>query len=186
MTGLRQAALVLHGLADTDRAWMLGQLPSHQAAPVHELLIELRDLGIPTDPSFAAQALASHRKRAFRASPRGQEPDSTQFVRATSVESLRRVLDGEPQGLIAVLLAAADWPWRDAYLATQEPARMRALVELSRGKPGGARLQSQVVVAVAKRLRASGGNAPSAAASGSSVLRRLRELVIPRLGRDRI
>jgi hypothetical protein len=187
MSGLRQAALVLHGLADADRAWMLGQLPPEQAAPVGELLAELRELGIPHDPAFASQALASDPVHAIRARPAAAANDPAARMRAASVEQVQRAVEGESQGFVAVLLVAGDWPWYRDFLAAQEPARMRALVDLVRGQPGGPRLRAQVVAAVAQRVRDI-GSVPAPlqvqAARGKS-LRQLGAMVIPMFKRGR-
>lgn len=186
MSGLRQAALVLHGLADADRAWMIGQLPAEQAGPVRELLAELCELGIPNDPSFAAQALASDHVHAVR--PRASAtfaPAPEEVLRSASVEQLQRVLEGEPQGFVAVLLVAGDWPWCQPYLTVQEPARMRALVDLVRAQPGGPRLRAQVLAAVAARLREQSAAAPAAQGVAPGKLRHLGRLVLPMLKRGR-
>jgi hypothetical protein len=187
MSGLRQAALVLHGLADADRAWMLGQLPPEQAGPVGELLAELRELGIPNDPGLAAQALARDPVHAVRTRAPSAANDPFTLMRTASLEQVQRALEGESQGFVAVLLVAGDWPWYRDYLAAQEPARMRALVDLVRGQPGGPRLRTQVVAAVAARLRESTG-APALIqvqpAKGKS-LRQLGAMVIPLFKRGR-
>lgn len=187
MSGLRQAALVLHGLADADRAWMLGQLPPEQAAPVRELLTELRELGIPHDPGLATQALASDPVHAIRTRAPQAANDPFALMRTASVDQVQRALEGESQGFVAVLLVASDWPWYRDFLAAQEPARMRALVDLVRGQPGGPRLRTQVVAAVATRLR----DRPAApaplqlpSAKGKS-LRQLGAMVIPMFKRGR-
>jgi hypothetical protein len=189
MSGVRQAALVLHGLADADRAWMLGQLPPEQAGPVRELLTELRELGIPNDPGLATQALASDPVHAIRTRPAPAANDPVALMRAASVEQVQHAVEGESQGFVAVLLVAADWPWYRAFLAAQEPARMRALVDLVRDQPGGARLRTQVVAAVAARLR----ERPAAAAplrvqaqpARGKSLRQLGAMVIPMFKRGR-
>jgi len=161
MSGLRQAALVLHGLSDVDRTWMLGQLSADQAGLVGKLLAELCELGIPSDPSLAAQALAGNQIRPIRTRPAAKSNDPADTVRAASAAQLQRVLQGESQGLIALLLAAGEWPWRDVYLAVQEPARRRVLVELMAARAAGPRLQAQVLGAVARRLRELGTIAPT-------------------------
>ena len=185
MSGLRQAALVLHGLADADRAWMIGQLPAEQVAPVRALLAELRELGIPNDPSFAAQALASDEVHAVRARVAARADDFLQVVRGASAAQLQRVLEGESQGFVAMLLVAGDWPWQAEFLAAQEPARMRALADLVASEPGGPRLRAQVVAAVAARLRKQAAAAGAQPAVQRGALRRLGAKVLPMLKRGR-
>ena len=160
MSGLRQAALVLHGLADADRAWMLSQLAPEQAVQVGALLAELRELGLPNDPSFATQALGAEQLAAMRVQPPAAPQGPAEAVRAAAPDRMLRVLEGECPGFVAILLASDDWPWRAAFFASLSPARMRAVQDAVRGSESGARLRSQVIAAVARRLRDAGVASP--------------------------
>ena len=186
MSELRQAALVLHGLSDTDRSWMLGQLLPHQAETVGGLLAELRELGIPRDPSLAAQALAAQGVKPIRTRPPTPANDPAEAVCSASTAQLHRVLEGESHGFVVVLLAAGEWPWRAAYLEMQEPARRRALMDRIAVDTSGPRLREQVLGAVARRVRETGTIAPIRTLPGKSVtLRHFGALISPMLKRGR-
>ncbi len=186
MSGLRQAALVLHGLSDADRTWMLGQLSADQAGTVGKLLAELRELGIPSDPSLASQALGANQIGPIRTRPAAQSNDSADTIRAASAAQLQRVLEGESEGLVALLLAAGEWPWRDVYLAVQQPTHRRTLLEIMAARAAGPRLQAQVLDAVARRLRELCTISPTdTRAAKPGVLGQFGALVSPMLKRVR-
>ena len=157
MSSPRQVALMLHGLAEADRAWLLGRLGPAQLEVLEPLLAELRELGIPADPALTAQALE----------PMAAQDDSemrsiTQTIAACNLPQLQLVLADEPQGLIAAVLTAWNWPWQDAFLAAQEPAKARAIKDLMRSPSGGAALHRSLLGALSQRL---GGMRPAPAAS---------------------
>jgi hypothetical protein len=139
---------MLHGLADTDRSWLLGQLGPAQAEVLEPLLAELRELGIPADPTLAAQALG----------PIGAQADVQtrsaveKKIATRTLPELQLALADEPHGAIAAILAAGNWPWQDAFLAAQEPAKARAIKEQMQSRPGGAALQRTLLQGLAQRL----------------------------------
>jgi hypothetical protein len=145
----RQVALLLHGLAEPDRAWMLEQLGASQGQALQPLLTELRELGIPADPALTAQALQAHVQRRTAA----ERPPAAVIAEARAAQ-MQQALAGESVGLLAVLLAAGEWPWRHVFLASLEPARARALNEVLETHRGGPALQQALLRAVAERLDA--------------------------------
>jgi len=147
MSSPRQVALMLHGLADADRAWLLGRLPPAQVEVLEPLLVELRELGIPADPALTAQALE----------PIAAQDDSEmrgimQTIAASTLPQLQLALADEPQGVIAAILTAGNWPWQEAFLAAQEPAKVRSIKELMRSPLGGPALHRCLLAALSQRL----------------------------------
>ena len=170
MSSTRQVALILHGLADADRAWLLGRLSPAQASMLEPLLAELRELGVPTDP---APAIHTHDAEMHRI---------TQTIRACSLPQLQSALADEPHGVIAAVLVAGSWPWQDAFLAALEPAKARAIKDLMRSNPGGATLHPALLEELAQRLAA----APLAPVPRwARFIRRLRSVAtrLPQRGR---
>lgn len=168
MSSPRQVALMLHGLADADRAWLLGRLGPARVEVLEPLLAELRELGIPADPALAAQALepvAAHDDAELRS--------VTQTIGASTLPQLQLALADEAQGVIAAVLTAGNWPWQDAFLAAQEPAKARAIKDLMRSHPGGAALHRSLVRALSERL---GGKQVAPAAPVPSWTRFVRRL----------
>jgi len=147
MSSPRQVALMLHGLADADRTWLLGRLGPAQVDVLEPLLAELRELGIPADPALAAQALEPVAARGD-----AEMHSITQTIGACALPQLQLALADEPQGVIAAVLMAGNWPWQDAFLAAQEPAKARAIKELMQSHRGGAALHRALLRSLAERL----------------------------------
>jgi hypothetical protein len=110
MSGHRQAAAALHGLAESDRGLILEQLPASDQATLRGYLAELTALGFEGAP---AELLAPKAPRELASAP------------AAAVFSL---LEHEPVALVAQVLAAQQWRWRDQLLALYTPARRDAIL----------------------------------------------------------
>jgi hypothetical protein len=57
--GTRRAALTLHALERSDRAWLLGQLSHGQRELLEPLLADLETLGIPRDRGLIQDAMTA-------------------------------------------------------------------------------------------------------------------------------
>lgn len=118
----RRAALALHALCDTDRAWMLASMPAAHRRLLEPLLEELRNLGLPRDGALveglaAAVAETSGHACAAPASP---------LTPAQAVH-LAAWLEAEPAQVAARLLVACPG-WRTALLGAFAPTT-RIVVE---------------------------------------------------------
>jgi hypothetical protein len=109
-TALHRAALTLHAMPGADRQWLLDALSGEELATLRPLLLELEALGIPRDaglsPALQGQAASGH-------DPAG----ALQGLDGEGVRRLAGMLRAEPPRLVAVLLSAGRWPWRDQLLA---------------------------------------------------------------------
>lgn len=119
MPGRRQSALLLHGLQQPDRDWILARLPHSQRMVLQEHLQELRELGIPADPQLAQAAGA------------GATDSPAATLRLADAGDMQLVLAGEPAWLLRQLLAMEDWPWRDAWLAGLPTAQRERVLSLN-------------------------------------------------------
>lgn len=103
-------ALTLHGLAASDRQWLLDRLAAPQRDAVRDMLAELKALGIPPDPELIRGALSEASKaaapNAAAAPSAGVEP-----------EIMAHVLRREGPAMVGLMLAALDAPERQAVLA---------------------------------------------------------------------
>lgn len=166
---LRRAALMLHGLARTDREMILGQLdPVHRVA-IEPLLEELAELGLPADTALLEELLKDAKD-----APAAEVKPADVLMRADA-RHVERVIAAEPPLLVARLLAAGDWPWKDAVLARTPLPRQRrtaeALAQLkkARGAHRTAASDDLLVTEVASRVSALARSAPvRAAGSGAS------------------
>ncbi len=121
MSDLRRAALTLHGLTDSDRAWMLERIAPAQRRALESLLTELANLGIPPDAAIVQQAIAASRD--------GTAPSARAALDALTPEQAASLLAGEPAGLVARLLAARAWPWTEAFLHALDASARRRIGE---------------------------------------------------------
>jgi hypothetical protein len=119
MPAHRQSALLLHGLCQADQRWVLSQLPQNDARVLRGHLRELKQLGIPADPSLVpssapadAQAGAGHHAAT---------------VGRASAAVMQLALAEEPAWMIAKLLALQPWPWRAAFVEGLAPERRAAI-----------------------------------------------------------
>ena len=118
---LHRAALTLHAMAATDRAWVLGALPESQRALLQPLLMELDALGIPKEHAFLD---AMPEKGAVEAHARAWLLD----LDGEGVAALALVLEGQPIQLTQALLAMDAWCWRAQLLEYFGEEQRRAAV----------------------------------------------------------
>jgi hypothetical protein len=119
MPAHRQSALLLHGLSQADQRWILAQLPRDDASVLRGHLRELKQLGIPADPSLAPSSAPA-------GAHAGAELDAATLARA-SAAGMQLALSDEPAWLVAQLLAVRPWPWRAAFLDGLAPERRGAI-----------------------------------------------------------
>ncbi|MFD1836904.1 hypothetical protein [Paracidovorax cattleyae] len=130
----RRAALVLHGMAPADRAWVLERMAPSQRDALQALLSELQALGIPPDPAgLDALATAAPDSVAAAPLPTGNaassppEADLLMALGAPGVAALARAWRAQPPLMVAQALCLRPWPWRAALLE-QLPALQRRRV----------------------------------------------------------
>jgi len=123
----RQAALLLHTMPESDRGWLLQQLPPSQRAGTEQLLAELVALGIPADPALLNQVLAQAAQPGRV--PSSQEERLIHRLGELPSRSIGAVLQSESDGLVARVLRLAPWPWREALLDHLGPTRRRRIQE---------------------------------------------------------
>ena len=184
----RRAALALHALGETDRAWLLAQLPEDERNRLQSMLAELTALGISAARSLLHDVLQDvpHAQLATIAAesqhavvgPSGQRTALARIEPEMAV----RLLQTEPAGVIAQVLAIQNWPWRHAVLDQLGPVKRRRVEEFLgnlrlqvRSQPEA--LHQALIAALYGRLAdprklAGRSGPPSDAGLGASVWRR--------------
>ena len=111
MDALRLAALKLYGAAPSDRDWILSQFDRRTRRQLNALLRDLRDSGI------APETLGEIDQAALPDPAR--EPEVAESVVRLNVADPRAIehaIAGEPAWVIATILNAHAWGWRDAVV----------------------------------------------------------------------
>ncbi len=146
MDELRMAALKLHAAAAADRKWILGQFDRSTRRQLKELLRDLRKSGI--DPGTIGQIGSALPRK--EPQPRPVVPDGVVRLEKADAGAIARVLAGEPAWVIAAVVNARNWTWRDAVLK-----RLKRKNDLREGLPSTSprpAVASALVDALARRL----------------------------------
>jgi len=160
MSDLRRAALTLHALTHGDRAWMLERVEPAQRRALESLLTELANLGIPPDAAILQQAMAASRD--------GTVLPARAVLDALAPEQAGKLLAGEPAALVARVLAARAWPWREAFLGGLDAGARRRLGEAGHEAAlVSPALDDWLLEDLARRARAP-GTAPAAGERGAA------------------
>ncbi|KQV57992.1 MULTISPECIES: hypothetical protein [unclassified Duganella] len=163
MSGHRQAAAVLHGLAAEDRDLILAELPATDQAALQAYLQELRELGFEGGPDAVAPV-----------APAAGNPRDV-LARAGLVP-VQALLAAEPASLVGQLLALGPWSWADELLAQMPAARREAVQAAAAQRPAPA-LARFLLEDAARRLADSVPAAPAPGRRG--LLKPLLRLVRP-------
>jgi hypothetical protein len=153
MSGHRQAALALHGLAPHDQDLILAELPGSDQAVLREYLAELEELGF--DAELAVDAFA----------PAVPEPapqhSPARRLRAATASDMLDAIGHEPASLIGCLLSIEEWPWAPRFLGMLPLARRAAVCKAigAAAAPERARfVAGAAAAALERRLDAQAGS----------------------------
>lgn len=127
MTGLRKAALYLHGLDAADRHWLLDALSDAERARLQTTLDELKGMGVPSGGAWFPE-LAHLHSLDTRAAGDNDIAEALERIDRADIERVARVLAAEPGNLVTWVLKRKSWSWRQAYLGRQTPDRREALL----------------------------------------------------------
>lgn len=147
----RHAALALHGMAQEDRQWILGQLSAEQRRTVQGLLEELLALGLPARAEISATVLQAPEPRS------SNPPAALERLQTLPASVACLLLEGEPDLLVADILRLGPFPWEAALLERLGPRRQAIQSCLERSER-----------TVTAPLRVAGGNRRNAAACDPS------------------
>jgi hypothetical protein len=163
---VRQAALLLHAMPMSDRAWLLEQLPREQRLQLTPLVEELQELGIPQDRVLVEQTLAAqeHGQSDMDGPPvdarvKAPLPDSQRLLAqldSAGCSELADVLRDEPPMLIARLLLLGPWPWEHELLGHFGVIKRRQIEEFRTNIPSDRKsdiLSEALLNAVTRHLR---------------------------------
>jgi hypothetical protein len=138
-------ALRLRDIGAEDRAWLLSHLGAEDCQRVSAALQEYRARNAP-------EPVSQEPPRAKIESANGTQPANR--LAAASVADVKKLLAGQPDWAIALVLSAGPWPWAQELLGQLSPQRIRALRALAselsdRIKP---QLRDSVIRVIAQKL----------------------------------
>lgn len=145
-SGLRKAALLLHGLAPTDRSWLMERLPPQQSERLQRLLAEVARLGIPADRELVESfAVAGQGDRSALQSAEA-------FVACAPSSAVKKCLAQEPGAFVDRILSLRNWPWTEEFMATSGHVRKGGHRDGSRGVFTPPKLRQALISEFAKAL----------------------------------
>jgi hypothetical protein len=156
MDVFKKAALHLHGLEPVDCHWILEQLPEMQRETLAAMLDELRELGIPRDPTVLTLsnnegALDQNSRKHPKA---GREEPVFAAIANAPISRLGEILENESDATIAAVLLADEWPWKTPLLTGFDLDRQKKIsreMETLRGKLTE-KFRSSLLSVLAERL----------------------------------
>ncbi len=154
MSVARQTAMVLAGLPQAERDWVLNHLPPARARALASMVDEALHLGIRAEGAMLTRLIDA---LDHQASPE----DARAYLDLARAEAMCALLADSPAVLIARLLAAHPWRWREAFIARFSGPQKREVIEALREQHGEApQLAQALIEEIAQRLRASPVAAP--------------------------
>jgi hypothetical protein len=165
-------ALRLREIGAEDREWLLSHLGADDCRRVSAALQEYRARNV------ARPEAATHVSREAPKTQVESAPPPTARLAAASAADVRKLLAGQPDWAIALVLSAGPWPWAQELLGQLSPERIRALralaTELShRVKP---QLRDAVIRVIALKLAPAEMETPVTQAFDAALQRAVHEL----------
>lgn len=121
----RQTAIVLAGLPAAERDWVLQHLAPERASQMGTLVDEAMRLGVRADAALLGDLMDALDRRA---SP----DDARAHVARAHPAQLVALLNDAPPLLIARLLKAHPWRWKEAFLARLAGSQRRDVMDAMR------------------------------------------------------
>jgi hypothetical protein len=150
MEALRLAALKLYGAAPSDRAWILSQFDRRTRRQLKSLLRDLEDSGIAPETLGGID-------QADLPGPEREPEVAESLVRLNGADprAIERAIEAEPAWVIATILDAHAWTWRDAVVKRLK--RKKVLGDrLPRTSPTPA-VTSALIASLARRVGEASG-----------------------------
>jgi len=116
MSGIRQAALCIHGLNPKDKKWILKRLPKPQRLAIKAMLIELKQLGIPPNQDWLPKIEEKKDSEQLQAELCDATKSLVGKIDEVSVLEIKRVLLSESDDFIATIMSIRYWSWTDQFM----------------------------------------------------------------------
>ncbi|MGD8560853.1 MAG: hypothetical protein PVG89_15490 [Gammaproteobacteria bacterium] len=161
MSGVRQAALCIHGLNPRDQKWILKKLPREQRLTIKGMLRELNAIGIPADqewlPQIEQKLQNERRDEAFDS----ETTASVNVIAAAPLLQIKKLLLAEPDEFIARLMSVRQWEWSEdlmAILSKQRKGRIDYLIQKYQERSAAPDLVKALLSVLAEEIKQSDGH----------------------------
>ena len=156
------AARHLAALTSDERAWVLARLASDDALRIR-VLLERRSAPVEAEPPPPP------------APPAAPESTPERVLEQAAADDVAKLLLGEPDWLIALVLGKRRWPWDRELLAALHPARVEELSVLvwRAGEGAKPRACEAAIGMLAARLRELAAPAPEALSAFDQLVARM-------------
>jgi len=134
MSGIKQAALSIHGLSVKDQKWILKQLPKQHALSIRSMLRELKSLGIPGRHGWLPEIQIENEKELNEQLANEKQIEELKLVEKASISQLKKLLLAESNDFIAAVLSIRQWPWQEQMLNIFSKKRRMALLQIMERK----------------------------------------------------
>ena len=100
MSGVRQAALCIHGLSPKDQKWILKKLPRQQRLTIKGMLRELSAIGIPADQEWLPQIEQKLQNESLDESFDSETNANIKVIGAAPLQTIKKLLLAEALGMV--------------------------------------------------------------------------------------
>lgn len=130
--GFKKAALRIHGLAETDRQWVLDKLPERERNQLITFLVQLSEMKVPGGNSNFSELIdrASDNYQETNTDDRALSPSKTDAVNTADLAAIVTVLSREPDWLIALVLLSSEWDWTESFIRSLDSDRRTRIYAL--------------------------------------------------------
>ena len=159
------AARRLAALTSTERDWVLARLSSDDALRIREMM----------EPGPAPAEAEPPAPPPPPPAPVEVEPTPERILEQAAADDVARLLLGEPDWFIALVLARRRWPWDRELLAALHPARVDELSVLAwrAGEGAKPRASEAAIGMLAARLREAAAPAAEPASAFDELVARM-------------
>ena len=132
--GYKKAALRIHGLGETDRQWILGNLPEKEQGLLSVLLAQLSEMKLPENHLVFSDMIEEESSAYDDTSARKNDQVLSEIKTINNVSAAlaTAVLSREPDWMIALALIGGDWDWTEELinqLGAHRRERVHALIQ---------------------------------------------------------
>ena len=132
--GYKKAALRIHGLGETDRQWILGNLPEKEQGLLSVFLAQLSEMQVPENHLVFSDMIEKESSAYDDIIVRKNDQVMSEISTINNVSPAlaAAVLSREPDWMVALALICGEWDWTEEFisqLGAHRRERVHALIQ---------------------------------------------------------